>query len=994
MSDADHQIIADNVIEPRQLSTPTSSGGSSTPTNPHRVSDASPARVPSSNVSASAAFPCALCPAAFADGLALAVHERTHGAAFRCSLCARSFRLEGDLLRHRRRHGTRDTGRLKTVRAVDSVSVNGRDERAARLAEGRMSPEDRVVVKDSGAEMVVVRGVGSESGSAEHVFPATTVAPAVHASHAESHKPQLEDNKPQEDHAPQAENYAPQAENHAPQAENHAPLTANISRAIELSGLPSNVLDLPFQCAVCSERFDRVSRLQRHVKSHAPTGVGTLSEGEVTPRRSQRRRTARRTIGESGASDCDSGSDGDGAEVFGKGTARRKSHRRAPTVAKRPSRGGKDAGKLSRVAASHPASSGTKSVASLSVPPGDVNCSRADTETNTGTSPVRKDPGPTRVADDDVLSGTLSNPRKTQTPSTNQRTATTAATTDRRTQRTNRRRAAPPPLALVEDDESDVDDAPALSSPPPPPPPAASSSTQTHTTITATPPGLTPPTPVVSSEGVTASHCVPSRDAVSSSVDETTSPPGAAEMSAEAAPNVEHRGERTEAAGSAPASGLSPTEAETHGEFECDVCFRRLSHRHALARHRRMHFARETFQCDQCPRRYSRLDTLVMHSRKHASEATHRCQICSKTYRLRSLLEYHMREHQKEGTKRTANVESSRFGCTECGKTFTYLTALRRHARMHVSGRIFCCEVCPKRYTRFDALVLHSRVHSKLTPFECVICARRFSQRRILEYHASSHASAVSIPQPPFKCELCSRSFSDPAQLREHRLRHQTSRSFLCDMCGKEFPSDNKLRRHVMTHTGERPLHCDICDRSFRDRTALVQHRRIHSGERPYQCHVCGKSFSRNRTLKIHSRTHSGEKPHSCGVCGRAFATVTQLTRHTRVHSGDKPYQCMVCGREFTQSSHRNVHMRTHAPRPGTAPAIQEEEDHHQQQQSVTQLAPPPVHEPHQHHQLQHQPHHQPGQEHHELYTLQPELPVVAPMDIEEGNMTLHFIQQ
>ena len=90
--------------------------------------------------------------------------------------------------------------------------------------------------------------------------------------------------------------------------------------------------------------------------------------------------------------------------------------------------------------------------------------------------------------------------------------------------------------------------------------------------------------------------------------------------------------------------------------------------------------------------------------------------------------------------------------------------------------------------------------------------------------------------------------------------------------------------------------------------------------------------------------------------------------------------------------------MRTHATRPDDPSEVQRlPEDQHQQEpqhqghiMTAAPPPPPPLHEPRHPPLLQHQP----GQEHHDMYALQAGLPVVEPMDMDEGSMTLHFMQQ
>ncbi|XP_026182165.1 zinc finger protein 14-like [Mastacembelus armatus] len=388
--------------------------------------------------------------------------------------------------------------------------------------------------------------------------------------------------------------------------------------------------------------------------------------------------------------------------------------------------------------------------------------------------------------------------------------------------------------------------------------------------------------------------------------------------------------------------------------------------------------------CPVCSRAFDSVKTLNRHIQCHTDDRPYHCVHCKKRFKHMHGLKRHQIYaicHKKSSRfpwKRELRVGSSQsevlstdsqqapllkipVWCSNCGKHFEYLSALKEHQEniCKVEMReIMKCDDCGKEFKSMTMLKVHQRIHDPLyckecgkilanepaferhklmhRPMQCTMCDKTFTLlRRLREHYEKQHnftgpypcaqcdktfiqLSYLAIHQRihkgefPYICNMCPEKFRSSNCLTVHQRKHTGEKPFLCWQCGKCYRSASELTVHMGTHSEERPWTCTQCDMAYRTKLQLTNHvEQVHIGVR-YPCNSCGKQFMKETSLKRHELIHTGERPHQCTVCGKTFLTANELRLHNRYHTGERPYKCEVCGKAFIQSGYLKSHMRIH----------------------------------------------------------------------------------
>ncbi|XP_066444635.1 zinc finger protein 11-like isoform X2 [Eleutherodactylus coqui] len=368
--------------------------------------------------------------------------------------------------------------------------------------------------------------------------------------------------------------------------------------------------------------------------------------------------------------------------------------------------------------------------------------------------------------------------------------------------------------------------------------------------------------------------------------------------------------------------------------FTCQQCHKSFKCSSVLLRHQRIHSPDQPYQCEVCTKGFSQKSSLIIHLRTHTGERPFSCWICGRSFCSRSALLRHEHNHLPDGQEvekmsmgsdhqekekyrvKQEPADQERDLCrpqTGVGSGAQGSNKNPEDARKEASGeekkpqveREGCsnciCPDCGKFFHSETLLGEHQKLHASSPCFVCSDCGKSFGHRSSLMRHRNSHCieqpgivypepvTSVSPGQQYHKCGICHLNFSSSKDLRRHLRSHKGDGMFMCRECGQTFNCNFSLVRHQRTHSGERPFTCLQCNKSFKCSSVLLRHQRIHTGEQPYQCDVCLRCFSQKPSLINHLRTHTGERPFSCQVCGRSFCSRSARMRHEQNYQHDSP---------------------------------------------------------------------------------------------------------
>lgn len=275
------------------------------------------------------------------------------------------------------------------------------------------------------------------------------------------------------------------------------------------------------------------------------------------------------------------------------------------------------------------------------------------------------------------------------------------------------------------------------------------------------------------------------------------------------------------------------------------------------------------------------------------------CKDCNSEYCI-------VKKFQEYQSERILLNSYHRYECALCGKSYSALSTLRIHQRLHVENKSFCCEFCTKSFDVECDLKAHNSVeHTKL--FECGVCGKRFSRQSSWSAHNRVHKNF----QPHFKCNFCGKHFRCKSNLNVHLALH-VDQKYVCEFCQKRFQSETELQVHRKNHE-KSENQCRHCEKAYSSRCHLNYHiRRKHQNIAPWQCQFCSESFGTAPKYRAHIyKMHDTPKPFKCKKCKRTFRTKHNFAIHETKHKKLLMYfECDICGHQFMHKRNLYTHMR------------------------------------------------------------------------------------
>ncbi|XP_069469945.1 zinc finger imprinted 3-like [Ambystoma mexicanum] len=108
-----------------------------------------------------------------------------------------------------------------------------------------------------------------------------------------------------------------------------------------------------------------------------------------------------------------------------------------------------------------------------------------------------------------------------------------------------------------------------------------------------------------------------------------------------------------------------------------------------------------------------------------------------RTYPLPRMEQIYQKNIQP-GQQRAHEIKG-RYSCNECGRSFSRMSHLIIHERIHTGERPYLCTTCGKSFNQMGVLQRHQQMHTGERPYQCIVCGKRFNLKHHLVGHQKKH---------------------------------------------------------------------------------------------------------------------------------------------------------------------------------------------------------------------------------------------------------------